>query len=250
LHGSSLHLVVVGLTIPYPIAAQITCDVAPVDERCQAGGVKASRWEILGAWLRIWTPPRDVEIPPVPRRAAALVAALCVGAIVVGVTVIAPAIDRAKQRSAAQQARSDALFQRRERARLARDQRPVFARAARAARLHRAGRVGQARDALLADAQRHIARDARARVAAGTLEGPVRSVRCRHRPGDSAAGARVRLACLAITSQTAGATVGQPFTVAGSLHDGRYAWCHENPRPAEGASGTGISVPLPASCRS
>jgi len=53
--------------------------------------VKASRWEILGAWLRIWTPPRDVEIPPVPRRSAALVAALCVAAIVAGVTVIAPA---------------------------------------------------------------------------------------------------------------------------------------------------------------
>jgi len=222
--------------------------VASCLERCQAGGVKASRWEILGAWLRIWTPPRDVEIPPVPRRAAAVVAALCVAAIVVGVTVIAPAIDRAKQRSAARQARSDTLFERRERARLERDQRPVFARAARAARLHQAGRVAQARDALLADAQRRIARDARARVVAGTLEGPVRSVRCRHRPGDS--GARVRLACLAISSQAAGATVGQPFSVAGSLRDGRYAWCHENPRPAEGASGTGISVPLSAACRS
>jgi len=210
--------------------------------------VKASRWEILGAWLRIWTPPRDVEIPPVPRRSAALVAALCVAAIVAGVTVIAPAIDRAKQRSAARQARSDALFERRERARLARDQRPVSARAAHVARLHQAGRLAQARDALLADARRRIARDARARVAAGTLEGPVRSVRCRYRPDDR--GARVRFACLAISAQAAGATLGQPFTGAGSLHDGRYAWCHENPRPGEGASGTGISVPLPAVCRS
>jgi hypothetical protein len=27
---------------------------------------RASIFEIVGAWLRIWTPPRDVEIPPVP----------------------------------------------------------------------------------------------------------------------------------------------------------------------------------------
>jgi len=208
--------------------------------------VNASRWEILGAWLRIWTPPRDVEIPRVPRRGAAVVAVLGVAAVVAGVTVVAPAIDRAKERSADRQARSDASFERRERARLARDQRPVFARAVRAARLHRAGRVAQARAALLADARRRIARDARARVVAGTLEGPVRSVRCRHRPGER--GARVRLACLAISSQGPRATVGQPFVVAGSLRDGRYAWCHENPRPGEGASGTDISVPLPAPC--
>lgn len=103
--------------------------------------MKASRWEILGAWLRIWTPPRDVEIPRVPRRGAAVVAVLGVAAVVAGVTVVAPAIDRAKERSADRQARSDASFERRERARLARDQRPVFARAVRAARLHRAGRV-------------------------------------------------------------------------------------------------------------
>ena len=210
--------------------------------------MKASRWEILGAWLRIWTPPRDVEIPPVPRRAATVVALLCVVAITVAATVIAPAIQRAKQRDAARVARSDAAFARGERARLVLDQRPVFARARRAARLYAAGRAPQARAALLADVRRQIARDARARVAAGTLEGPIRSVRCRYRPHDR--GARVRLACLAITSQNAAARVGQPFAVAGSLNDGRYAWCHENPPPAEGASGTGISVALSAACRS
>lgn len=162
--------------------------------------VKASRWEILGAWLRIWTPPKDVEIPPVPRRAAAVVALL-------------------------------------------------FARTGRVARLYASGRAAQARAVLLADVRARILRDARARVAAGTLEArQIRSVRCRYRPGDT--GARVRLACLAITSQTAGATVGQPFTVAGSLRDGRYAWCHENPRPAEGASRRAIYVPLSAACRS
>jgi hypothetical protein len=209
--------------------------------------MKASRWEILGAWLRIWTPPRDVDIPPVPRRALAVVAVLCAAAIVVGLAVIAPAIDRRKQRDAAQQARDDAAYERRERARLTRDQRAQAARAPQAARLHAARRHAQARAALLADVRTRIARDARARVRAGTLAGPIRSVRCRYRAGEAVA-PRVHLACLAVTSENADVRVGQPFVVAGSLRDGRYAWCHENPRPAEGASGAGISVPLPAAC--
>jgi hypothetical protein len=210
--------------------------------------VKASRWEIVGAWLRIWTPPKDVEIPPIPRRAAAVVAALCVVAAGVAVTVVAPAIDRAKQHDAERQRRTDAAFERRERARLAIDQRPAFARAPRAARLYADGRSAQARATLLADVRAHVARDARARFAAGTLDGPVRGVRCRHRFDDGRA--HVRIDCLAITSQTDRATFGQPFTAAGSLRDGRYAWCHTNPPAAEGGSGTGISVALPRACRS
>lgn len=83
-------------------------------------------------------------------------------------------------------------------------------------------------------------------LAAGTLEGAVRSVRCRYRAGERGP-PRVYLACLAVTSQTAVLRIGQPF-VAGSPRDGRYAWCRENPGPTEGASGTSISVPLPAAC--
>lgn len=132
--------------------------------------------------------------------------------------------------------------------RLARDQRPVFARDARASRLHQAGRVAQARDALLAHAQRRIARNASARVAAGTLEGPVRSVRCRYRPNDS--GARVHLACLAITPQTAA-----PRWVSRSRSPAR---CATGATP--GATRTrgrrrarrarGSAFPLSTSCRS
>jgi len=237
------------VTNPYPFAAKITYrrTLASCGAGCHACAVKASRWEILGAWLRIWTPPRDVDIPPVPRRALAVVVLLCAAAIVFGLTVIAPAIDRSKQRGAARQARDDAAFERRERARLTLDQRPRTARAPQAARLHAARRDAQARAALLADVRARIMRDARARVAAGTLEGTVRSVRCRYRAGESGP-PRVYLACLAVSTQTAALRIGQPFVVAGSLRDGRYAWCHENPRPAEGASGTSIAVPLPAAC--
>ena len=45
--------------------------MAPRRVGCLAEAAWATRWKILGAWLRIWTPPRDVEVPPVPLRAIA-----------------------------------------------------------------------------------------------------------------------------------------------------------------------------------
>jgi hypothetical protein len=208
--------------------------------------MKASRWEILGAWLHIWTPPRDVEIPRVPRRAAAVVAGALAVVVIVVVTVIAPALHRSKDRESARQALNDADFVRREEGRLVADQRAHHARSGEAARRYAAGRSGAARALLLADVRRGVMADARARVAAGTFDTPVREVRCRYLPGTTAP--RVQLSCLAITSRTAGATVGQPFVAVGSLRDGRYAWCHDNPRPGEGASGGSIAVALPADC--
>ena len=213
---------------------------------CQSAAMRASRWEILGAWLRVWTPPRDVEIPPVPRRAVALLGLAVLAAVAAGIVFVAPAIDSAKREKAAGERRREAAFTRAERARLRFDQRLHRARAAGVARLYRAGRAGAARDALMRHARSSVASDARARVAAGEFEVPVRSVRCRPRAGGVAP--RVRISCFAISTQTARAAVGQPFLVAGSLRDGRYAWCHINPPPAEGATGQGIVVALPTAC--
>lgn len=216
-----------------------------------SGPPRATRWEILGARLRIWTPPRDVEIPPLSRRAVGLtVAALVVAAVVVA-TLIAPALDRSKDRTAAQQRRAHSASVNAERARLIADQRAQHGHSPTVARLYAAGRVAAARAALLADARAHVDRDVRARVAGDTLDGPIRDVRCHYRAGD--AGPRVHLQCLAITSiraKTRAQTVdvGHPFVVAASLRDGRYAWCKTNPPPGEGMSGEGTSVPLPADC--
>src|SRR5215217_526748 len=47
---------------------------------------RLSRLEVLGAWLRLWTPPRDAVVPPVPWRkvavGAGIVAAAAVAALV------------------------------------------------------------------------------------------------------------------------------------------------------------------------
>jgi hypothetical protein len=215
------------------------------------GRPRATRWEILGARLRIWTPPRDVEIPPVSWRAVWLTVAALVLALIAVVTIAAPAIDRAKERTAARERREHAAASRRERARLKIEQRARYGRSAATARLHAAGREGAARAALLAAARADVERDARARVAAGKLDGPIRDTRCRYSAGDR--GPRVHLECLAITSSLVGkgtpsVDVGHPFVVGGSLRDGRYAWCKENPPAGEGAAGQGVLVALPAAC--
>jgi hypothetical protein len=209
--------------------------------------MRASRWEILGAWLRIWTPPRDVEIPPVPRRAAALLAAGCVAVVVVIVVVIAPALPDARERSAAREARADAAARRAEVVRLRHDQRVQTARATAAAGLFAAGRRAAAHAALVAGVRASIERDADARAETGEFDRPTRRVRCVDRR--AASGASVFLRCLAISSETPRVRLGQPFIVAASLRDGRYAWCHVNPPPAEGAAGVGVFVALPRACR-
>lgn len=117
--------------------------------------------------------------------------------------------------------------------------------------MYAAGHESASRAALLADARASIDRDVGARVAARELRGPIRAVRCRYRARER--GPRVHLDCLAAT---AGAThrrvlaflIGHPFVVGGSLRDGRYAWCKDNPRPGERAIGRSVTVTLPAVC--
>ena len=208
--------------------------------------MKASRWEILGAWLKLWTPPRDVEIPPIPWRAVALLAAVCAAFVVVIIVVIVPALDDAKQRDAATEARRSAANVRAERVRLRHDQRVQRARATQAVALYAAGRSAQARAALLADVRTSIRRDADARAAAGEFDQPTIAVRCTDRRG--ATHVRVLLECLAISSQNARVRLGQPFWVTASLRDGRYAWCHVNPPPAEGSLGVGVFVAPSKAC--
>lgn len=221
--------------------------------RPASGAGRATRWEILGARLRIWTLPRGAEPPPpVSRRAKllALAGVLIIATALAG--VVGPAIDDSKQRSAARERDARAAFVRRERARLVADQRAHRGRSAAAVRLYAAGDDAGARAALLAAARTGIAADARARVAAGLLSGPIREVRCAPEPGD--AGARVHLACLAVTGTLVGsdgrteARSGHPFIVSASPQDGRFAWCKENPPAGEGAAGTGVLVALPAAC--
>jgi hypothetical protein len=105
----------------------------------------------------------------------------------------------------------------------------------------------RARTAILGDLEQAIAADARARVRAGTLGGPIKSVQCSPYPP----GTRVPLqaaigsyACVAVNRLiTSGTKVlgvfGEPFWARVDFDRGRLAWCKINPRPGEGGAGTG-----------
>jgi hypothetical protein len=188
--------------------------------------------EILGHRLRIWTLPRGVEDPPpISLRAKLLTLAGLAVAAAILVTVVIPAIDDSKARTATRERLAHEAFVRRERARLIAEQAAHHGRSPRAARLHAAGDDAAARAALLASALADVGRDYEAHDA----------------------GPRVHLDCLAVTARLVEGTAsttrsGHPFLVAGSVHDGRYAWCKENAPPGEGATGTSVFVAPPADC--
>src|SRR5690349_19857253 len=135
---------------------------------------KANPLEILGAWLRIWTPPRDVEIPPIPRRgvAAAVAGIVVIAALVL--LVLSPAVDTGKQKDAERRAKQEAADTARRNAIARRDQ---AARTGGAPALAPAATVA-ARHELVGDVEQAITVDANKRFAAGTVDSRTKSTSC------------------------------------------------------------------------
>jgi hypothetical protein len=210
---------------------------------------RASLPEIVGAWLHVWTPPRDVEIPPVPWRKLAIGtgigAVLCAAAL----AAIVPAIDRGKERRAAH-ARAQAAAERAaERRRIVREQRPRHGRAA-------ALRAQGGRAALLAHVESAISRDAAARVRAGELRGPVGPTSCQPAADAVSRPERGVFNCLTLVRRirasagNAAGALGYPFRAVLDYRTFAYTWCKTNPVPGE------LVVPdprtvieLPRACR-
>lgn len=190
--------------------------------------------------------------PPLAR--AALVVAL-VALTVVGI-VIGPDIQRSKsERERAEQQQRLEARQARE-ARIRREQRPVFARG-------RAATSGvPARRGLVDVVSEAIHADARRRVAAGQLRGPIRGVTCEPFPrnvagigaDDSTAERFGRYACLAVTArfeeskESLAGVLGHPYRVRVDFDTGRYAFCKIAGRPAEGQLKRRLGVTVPTVC--
>jgi hypothetical protein len=198
---------------------------------------KLTRWEIVGAWLHLWTAPREVEVPPVPWRALGIGAAVIAVLAVLVVTVGIPAVND-DNRSAAERERAadDARLQARLR-RLNAEQRPHRSAADPAASV-------EERRALVTTLEGSILDDARARVREGALKSPVRRVDCLPGlrsgsggvvPEDVLSRTRAGYNCTAVTSDIKGTTgsVGYPFAAVIDFGSGRMVWCKTNPPPGE-----------------
>ncbi len=217
---------------------------------------KANPLEILGAWLRIWTPPRDVEIPPVPRRGAALVVAGVVIAIALVVLVIGPAVNSSKLRDADRSARAEAAAKERRDAIARRDQR---ARTGGVPELAPADTTA-ARHTLVADVEKAITTDANARFAAGTVGSRTKSTTCDPFLGGTPAEDDLSKLvgvydCTALIREIKGeggtGRLGYPFRAVLDFRAASWAFCKVNPIPSEQSlPDPRTIVPLPEACQS
>jgi hypothetical protein len=227
---------------------------------------RLSRFEVLGAWLHLWTPHRDAEVPPVPVRR---ILAWTLGGIVVlgGASfVVVPAIREAKQRGEARDARALAASRARQRRVIEIEQRPRHGHAHRPRDLARASDSEQLRlrSALLRSSEAAILADARRRVATGAFRNPVRTLQCRRTPPGSdprAPGAEADLRarvgaydCIAVTrfipNGADRGALGYPFRLIVDYTRFEYVWCKSTPVPGEQAIPDPRSVVLlPRECR-
>jgi hypothetical protein len=227
---------------------------------------RLSRFEVLGAWLHIWTPHRDAEVPPVPVRRI-LVWGLVSLVVLGGASlVIVPAIRDAKRRGETRDARALAASNARLRRAIERAQRPHRGRAPRPRDLARLGAAERLRlrSALLRRSEVAVLADARQRVRTRAFHNPVRALECHRTPPGSdpkAPGAEADLAarigaydCIAVTrfipNGADRGALGYPFRLVVDYARFAYVWCKSTPVPGEQAlPDPSTIVPLPRVCR-
>jgi hypothetical protein len=213
--------------------------------------MSGDRYEPLPGFTRlpgwIWR-----RLPPAGKVGVALLPVVALALVL----ALGPGIERGKEE------RASAEAQRLERARaeriehLKREQEPRFATG------EPAPADLQGRRHLLAEAAAAVRTDARDRVRAGALSGPIRRVECEPYPRnverrgaeDDLSRSVGRYACLAVTTQFAASAeheagaIGHPYRVRIDFDSGRYAFCKVSGRAGEGSIGQAPLVPVPAAC--
>jgi len=182
-------------------------------------------------------------------------------ALVVLAAIAVPVISGLRGDAAGERGRAaqrQAELREAERARQVRDSRPVRAAGPAAA----AGEDPLAhRERLLRSGEQKITADARARVAAGTLDGDIKGTLCEVFPETEARRAAERdpatpagrYDCVAYTSKLESAAkrtavFGHPYWLVVDYERARLTWCKVTPRAGEGGSVL-VSVPVPQPCR-
>jgi hypothetical protein len=201
-----------------------------------------SRWEIIGAWLQIWTAPKGVEVPAVPWRKLALGAVASAAIIGAAAAIAVPQIDKGKRIGAAERARDAAAAANAERARLRADQ-----------RVHSVT-VPAGAD-LATSLEAALTADARARVRAKTITGPVLSTNCDPISASVAQypGSRVYKCFVKTATGLRGEGrdvlgTGYPFVATIYTKQRRVAWCKQNPHADEKGSHGDVRVKTSPVC--
>lgn len=185
--------------------------------------------------MHVWTPPKDIPVPPLPVRKLAIGGLALAALVAVGLALLIPPLQEGKRAGAARVAREQAAAVAAEEARLRADQKLHVAAAP--AGVDPATALEQA-----------ITADARARVARRTLQGPVIGTQC-----DPAGRYAVRYPnsrvykCIATTAANLRGEGEDRFDTGyafvGTVYFGkrRLAWCKENPQPGEKTGGHGVA---------
>jgi type II secretory pathway pseudopilin PulG len=201
-----------------------------------SGEPRLSRWEIVGAWLHIWTPPKGLDVPPVPWRKLTLAGAVA-ALVIAGIAAISvPRIVESKRKGAAEAARQAAAADAAERARLRADQ-----------RVHTA--AAPAGTDPVAALEAAITADAKARVRAKTITGPVLSTACT--PTSNAVSQFPQSHVYKCFVKTAtglpgegGDVIGTGYPFVATIYEKnrRLAWCKQNPHADEKGSRGDVRV--------
>lgn len=244
--------------------AEVQDVFAPAERECAVCGARSLTSGRVCP--RCGTPYVSRRTKPIatPRARWVALAVVIVLLVIVGglIVLISPGVNRAKRAQAsAGHLRSEQLAAA-ARERVTAEQRPHTA----LARTRDPGRVAPAptrlrdRSALIGQLQQAIAADARARVQAGSLTGPVLYVQCSPYPPRSTAAASTLsrrigpYSCLAVNGtarNSAGAIIqlGDPFWARVDFTTGEMVWCKINPSPGEQEIGQAlVTVPLAPAC--
>ncbi len=199
-----------------------------------------------------------------PRAGRVLVVLFPFAAVALALA-LAPGIDESKQeRSRAEEQRLESRRSARVE-RIREQQQPLFGSAAAPA----PGSIPE-RERLVESAASSVRADARQRVAAGELDGPIRRVACEPFPRTvSGVGADQdpsqrfgTWSCLAVTtafgpntrgeaeaySQSEAGLIGHPYRMRLDFETGRYAFCKISGRAGEGSIGAQPVVTVPRTC--
>jgi type II secretory pathway pseudopilin PulG len=228
------------------------------------GQRRASLPEIVGAWLRVWTPPRDVDVPDVPVRKLLIGTAVALVVLGAAGAVIVPRIEGRKDRQAAEAAREHAQLLQARRLQAIREQRPQQLRVPNlrpAAGAPAATRVA-ARVSLLSAAQTAILADARHRVATGEMRGHPQDTSCEPYPPRDLRPERdlsqtrgvydclVGIRAIAATTNDTNGELGYPFRAVLDFKAFSVAWCRMNLVPGEKViPDPAFVTALPRACR-